>query len=375
MASQTAQLDRNRQIVRTSSLGIAANVLLATLKAAVGALTGSIAIVLDAVNNLSDALSSIITIVGACLALRPADHHHPYGHGRMEYLTAIVIASIILAAGVTSLRESIVAMLHPTAPSYDPVSLAIIMVTVGVKLALGHHFAAVGRRVASESLVASGIDATMDAAISSATVLAAILYLTLGIGTEAWLGAVISLIIIRSGMEMLRESLSKVLGERVDPEVAHKVKSTVEAIRGVRGAYDLFLHDYGPERMQGSVYVTVDETMTAAQIDALTKRVQEQVLLSCDVDLVAVGIYATNADGSEAAAMRSEVAHIVWAHEHVREMHGFYVDEGRRIVRFDVVIGFEDHDRDATCAAIVEECERAFPAYRFAVVLDSDVSD
>ncbi len=366
---------RDRQIVRTSLVGIAGNVVLAAFKAVIGLATGSIAIVLDAVNNLSDALSSLITIIGTRLAGRPADREHPFGYGRIEYLSAIVISAIVLSAGMTSLWESAKAVMHPTEPSYEPTSLLILVVAIVVKVALGRYFVMVGRRVSSDSLVASGTDATMDAAISTATVVAAVVYLVSGVGVEAWLGMLISLVIVKSGMEMLGETLSKVLGERVDGELSRSIKDVVESVEGVNGAYDLFLHDYGPDRMQGSVHIEVDESMTAAQIDALTKRIQERVMRECQVVLVAVGVYATNAEGTEAGRMRAEIARIVWSYEHVREMHGFYVDEEAKTVRFDVVIGYEDRNRAATRDAICAACEEAFPGYRFVVVLDSDVSD
>ncbi|MBP3894566.1 MAG: cation transporter [Atopobiaceae bacterium] len=375
MSDESVALDRERQIVRTSYIGIAGNVVLAAFKAAVGGLTGSIAIVLDAVNNLSDALSSLITIIGTRLASRPADRNHPFGYGRIEYMSAIVIASIVLAAGVTSLRESVTAIIEPSVPSYDMISILILVVAVIAKVILGRYFIGVGRRVSSDSLIASGTDATMDAAISSATVIAALLYLTLGISVEAWLGALISVVIIKSGIEMLQETLSKILGERVDAEVSRKVKEVVESFDGVGGAYDLFLYDYGPERMQGSIHIAVDENMTAAAIDALTKAIQERVIKECGVILVAVGVYATNAADSPAGIMRSNIANVVWSHEHVKEMHGFYVDEDKKSVRFDVVIGFEDPDRQATRDLIVEQCRQAYPDYEFTVFLDTDVSD
>ena len=366
---------RDQQIVRTSYVGIGGNVLLAALKAAIGVLTGSIAIALDAVNNLSDALSSLITIIGTKLASRPANRKHPFGYGRVEYLSAIIISAIVLTAGLTSLRESIVAIIHPSTPSYDLVSIVVLAIAVVVKVALGRYFIAAGKRLSSDSLIASGTDATMDAVISTATVVAAILYLTLGISIEAWIGAIISVVIIKSGFEMLSETLSKVLGERADSDLSRAIKETVESVDGVDGAYDLFLNDYGPERMQGSIHIAVNEAMTAAQIDSITKKIQEKVLRECGVIMVAVGIYAANDADSEAGQMRARIASMVWSHEHVKEMHGFYVDEQTKVVRFDVVVGFEDPDRSGTRDAIQRECEEAFPGYRFMIFLDSDVSD
>ena len=201
---------RGRTIVRTSLIGIFANVLLAGFKAVVGAASGSVAIVMDAVNNLSDAASSIITIVGTKLAGRPADKKHPFGYGRMEYLSAMVISLIVLYAGITSLQESVKKIIHPQTPEYTAVTLVIVAVAVLVKIVLGRFVKATGKRVNSDSLVNSGQDAIMDSVISASTLAAAAIYLTTNVSLEAWLGAVISAVIIKSGIDMLRETLSEI---------------------------------------------------------------------------------------------------------------------------------------------------------------------
>ena len=200
---------RGRTIVRTSLIGIFANVLLAGFKAVVGAASGSVAIVMDAVNNLSDAASSIITIVGTKLAGRPADKKHPFGYGRMEYLSAMVISLIVLYAGITSLQESVKKIIHPQTPEYTAVTLVIVAVAVLVKIVLGRFVKATGKRVNSDSLVNSGQDAIMDSVISASTLAAAAIYLTTNVSLEAWLGAAISAVIIKSGIDMLRETLSE----------------------------------------------------------------------------------------------------------------------------------------------------------------------
>ncbi|WP_083558153.1 cation diffusion facilitator family transporter [Olsenella phocaeensis] len=368
--------ERDRIIVRASELAIAGNVVLAAFKAVVGALTGSIAIALDAVNNLSDALSSLITIIGTRLASRPADRRHPFGYGRVEYLSAIVIAAIVLAAGASSLKESVASILDPATPDYSATSLAIVAAAVVAKLLMGRHARSVGRRVSSDALVASGTDASMDAAISATTLAAAFVHLATGARLEGWLGALISVIIFKSGVSMLRETLSKVLGERVDAGVSRRVKEAVESVDGVRGAYDLLLSDYGPQRLQGSVHVEVDDRLAAPQIDALSRAIQSRAFERCGVILTTVGIYATNDSGSEALRdLREGVERIVWSHEHVAQMHGFYANEERHTALFDVIVDFDDPDRMGTYEAIRAECSEAYPDWSFTVGLDSDVSD
>lgn len=371
-----SEADRKAAIVRVSLIGIVANVALAAFKAIVGILSHSIAIVLDAVNNLSDAASSIVTIIGTRLAGKRPDREHPFGHGRAEYLTTIVVATIVLWAGLTSLSESVERILHPETPSYEPIMLVIVAVAVLVKLMLGRYVKSEGVRLNADVLVASGEDALMDAVISASTLVAALIYLTLGISLEAWLGAVISLVIIKAGIEMLREAISKILGERIDSEVARSVKDAACAVDGVRGAYDLILTDYGPQRLQGSVHVEVDERLTAPEIDRLTRKIQLNVLRETGVILHTVGIYSTNADDdNEVAFIRAALEELIEQEEHVLQLHGLYVDQEKRTVSFDLVVSFDAPDRSAVVDRVASQMRERFPDYRFTVVLDSDISD
>ena len=247
--------NRSKIIVRTSITGIVANVFLAAFKAVIGALTHSIAIVLDAVNNISDAGSSLITIIGTKLAGRQPDKKHPFGYGRIEYLSAMLISVIVLYAGITSFVESVKKIIKPATPDYNFVSLIIVGVAVAVKIVLGRYVKSVGEKVNSDSLINSGEDATLDSVISASTLVAAIIFMVTGLSLEAWLGAVISLVIIKSGIEMLKDTMSRILGERSDPELAASIKNTVTEFDGVQGAYDLVLNNYGPDAWNGSIHI------------------------------------------------------------------------------------------------------------------------
>lgn len=366
---------RNKEIVRISMLGILANVALAGLKAIVGILSHSIAITLDAVNNLSDAASSGITILGTKLASKEPDWHHPYGHGRYEYLTTMVVAGIVLWAGLTSLWEATEGIIEPQVPTYSATGLAIIAVAVIVKLLIGSHFVSAGRRLESGSLTASGEDARFDAIISAATLVAAAIYLLSGISLEAWLGAAISLVIIRSGIEILREALNKVLGERVDDELARDIKDTICSVDGVRGAYDLILNDYGPQRLSGSVHIEVDETIDAREVDRITREIQADVLERHGVVLHTIGIYSTNtAEDSEEQAIQAALQQIVDESPYILQTHGLYVDVSEQRATFDLVMSFETPDSDAVRQTVLDELRRRFPGYAFMIVLDADIS-
>ena len=368
-------MDRSKVIVRTSILGILANLLLAGFKAAVGLLSNSIAVIMDAVNNLSDALSSVITIIGTKLAGRKPDKKHPYGHGRTEYITATIIAVIVLYAGVTSLVESVKKILHPESPDYSTVSLIIIAVAVAVKLALGFYVKKTGKAVNSDALVASGEDARNDAVISAATLAAALIFLISKgkISVEAWLAAVISVVILKSGFDMLRQTLSRIVGERVDSEISLAGKKTVTEFPEVQGAYDLILHNYGPDLLIGSVHIEVPDTMTAGRLDQLERDITDKVAAEHGVILTGISIYSVNTTDDVVARAREDIRRRVMAHEHVLQMHGFHMHDDE--IRFDLVVGFEAPDRKEIHNAVCREIKEAYPDYRVYIALDSDISD
>ena len=369
------EASREKTIVMTSVIGIVANVFLAGFKAAIGLMTHSIAIVLDAVNNISDAGSSLITIVGTKLAGREPDKKHPFGYGRIEYLSAMIISVIVLYAGITSFVESVKQIIHPETPDYSAVSLIIVAVAVVVKILLGRYVKNVGVRVHSDSLINSGEDATLDSVISASTLLAAGIFLIFHISLEAWLGAIISAVIIKSGIEMLRDTISRILGERNDAELAKSIQQTVTGFPDVQGAYDLVLNNYGPDTWNGSIHIEVPDTYSADRLDELLREIQMAVFKEHRVILTAIGVYAVNTKDEETIAAREKVREIVFAHPYVRQMHGFYLIKDRKIMRFDLVISFDAKDRRAVYNEAVADVQRAFPDYQLQAAMDSDFAE
>ncbi|WP_026507658.1 cation diffusion facilitator family transporter [Butyrivibrio sp. MC2013] len=374
MDIKNAKINRQRIIVQTSVIGIMANVALAAFKATVGILSNSISVLLDAVNNLSDALSSVITIIGTKLADKKPDKKHPLGHGRIEYLTAMIVAAIILYAGLTSFIESVKKIMDPALPDYKPVSLIIIAVAVVVKIVLGYYVKKKGQEVNSSSLIASGSDASFDAIISASVLASAIIYLITGIPLEAYVGIMISCFIIKAGYEMMSETVSDILGNRPDAAFAKAIKATVCEDPQVHGAFDLFLYNYGPDRNYGSIHIEVDDTLTAAELDAIERRVQASVFLKHGVILTGVGIYSRNTQNNEIAEVRNKVLEKVMSHDYSMQFHGFYVDFENKYMSFDVVLSF-DCDRDRALSQIMGEIEDMFPGYTVDVQGDLDMSD
>ncbi len=368
-------LSRDKIIICTSVIGILANVFLSGFKAVIGLLTHSIAIVMDAVNNLTDAASSLITIIGTKLAAKEPDKEHPFGHGRAEYLSAMVIAVLVLYAGVTSLIESIKKIITPKKPEYTVVALVIVAVAVVVKIVLGRYVKAMGEKTNSDALVNSGQDATMDSVISASTLVAAVIFQVSGLSLEAWLGAIISIIIIKSGIDMLRETISQLLGERIDRELALAIKETVTSFPDVQGAYDLILNNYGPNAFNGSVHVEVPDTYTAYDLDDLLRQITIAVFEKHNVILTAIGVYSVNTKNDFAAKVRDDVSKIVFQNEYVLQMHGFYLNEEKKTIRFDVVVSFDAPDRKEVYQNIVKEVNKKYPDYTLQIALDTDFSD
>ena len=373
--AKSSQANRDKIIVRTSVIGILANVFLAAFKAVIGLTSNSIAIVMDAVNNLSDAASSIITIVGTKLAGREPNREHPFGYGRVEYLSAMVISLLVLYAGITAFVESAKKIVNPDIPDYSTVGLVIVAVAVVVKIVLGRYVKSVGEKVHSDSLVNSGVDATLDAIISASTLVAAVIFIAFGVSLEAWLGAIIALVIVKSGIDMLRETLSKILGERADAQLARDIKATVCDYPEVNGAYDLVLHNYGPDAYNGSVHIEIPDTMTADEIDQLTRKITIDVYLKHAVLLTAIGVYSLNTKDPETATARETVAQIAAGVPHILQMHGFYLDKAAKTLRFDVVVSFAAEDRRAVYQQVYNQVQEAFPEYTLQVAMDTDFSE
>ncbi len=369
------QVSREKTIIKTSIIGIIANVFLAGFKAVIGLMTNSIAIVLDAVNNISDAGSSLITIVGTRLAGKEPDKKHPFGYGRIEYLSAMIISVIVLYAGITSFTESVKQIIHPETPDYNAVSLIIVAVAVVVKIVLGRYVKSVGERVNSDSLINSGEDATLDSIISASTLVAAGIFLIFHVSLEAWLGAIISVVIIKSGIEMLKDTISQILGERNDVELSKAIRNTVVSFPDVQGAYDLVLNNYGPDTWNGSIHIEVPDTYTANQLDLLIRNIQLEVYREHHVILTAVGVYSVNTKDEDIIEARNKVGKIVFSHPHVKQMHGFYLVKEEKTMRFDIVVSFDAADRKALYEEVVSDVQKAFPDYTLQVAMDTDFSE
>lgn len=364
-------VNRQKRIIRVSLIGVATNILLAGFKLLVGVVSGSIAIILDAVNNLTDVCSSVVTIVGAKLAGRLRDSEHPYGHGRSEYLAAMVVGLIVFLAGVMALTEAVPKIFSPELADYSWATITVVTAAVAVKIILGQYTKRAGEKLDSTSLVASGIDAMFDALISLATLVGIAVTMAFRVSIDGLLGVVIAALIIKTSLEILGEAAADILGRGVDPDLAHQIRELVRGFPGVKGAYDLDIHNYGPAEYVGSVYIEVADRMTAGEIDQLSRRIVEQVRRKYQVDLT-VGIYAENSDTKVRRQVRRRLEQLVAEHAEVRQMHGFYIDEKTKVVAFDLIIDCRCAEPARLKDLLVRELKREYPGFRYQVKLDLD---
>lgn len=365
---------RDKVIIRTSIIGILTNVFLASFKAVIGLISNSIAVTLDAVNNLSDALSSIITIVGTKLAGKLPDKKHPLGHGRIEYLSAMIVSGIVLYAGITSTVESVKKIIHPEKPDYSVISLVFITVAVIVKIILGRYVKTKGEQVNSGSLIASGSDAMFDAILSASVLASAIIFMLSGFSLEAYVGLIISGFIIKAGIEMMIETINDILGVRVDKEKTDKIKNLLTEEPYVRGAYDLIMYNYGPDKYFASVHLELPDTMTAREIDKLTRKLEKKVYKETGVVLAGVGLYSYNTGNDEASEIQKDVRERVMSHDWAIQLHGFYIEVERKEITFDVVMSFDIKPHEGI-KVIYDELKEAYPEYDIQIRPDVDISD
>ncbi|MBF0980982.1 MAG: cation transporter [Clostridiales bacterium] len=373
-SSKSEFLDRQKVIVKTSLIGIVTNVLLGVFKAVLGLLSNSIAITLDAVNNLSDALSSVITIIGIKLGSKKPDKNHPLGHGRVEYISAMLVSAIVLYAGLTSIIESVKQIIHPKQVHYSYVFLAFIVVAIIVKLILGAYVKKKGEKVNSGALVASGADASFDAILSASVLACAIIFIIWGISLEAYVGVIISIFIIKAGIEMMLETLDDIIGKREDAEISGYIREILESEEEVRGAYDLHLFNYGPNKYYGSVHLELADTMTVQEVDVLTRKLQLEIYMKTGVIMTGIGVYSYNTTDGEAAKVQNEIQKIVMSHDWALQIHGFYLNEEEKTITFDVVVSF-DIDHGEARKILESEIAKVYSEYDLKIVTDIDVTD
>lgn len=277
---EAAATTKGRQAVgmRASVVGIALNTLLCAAKAAIGLAAGSISIVADAVNNLSDAASNIISLLGFKLASKPADAGHPYGHGRYEYLAGLSVAVLVLVVGVELARGSIEKLLNPAPVEYSAMLVAVLLLSIAVKLWMMLFNAQVGKEIDSGVLAAASVDSRNDVITTAAVLAAAGISYFSGLELDGWVGLAVAAFILWSGVELIRDAIDPLLGKPADPETIKLIENKMLSYKGILGIHDLIVHDYGPGRVFASIHAEVDSAVDILTSHELIDAIEQDFL-------------------------------------------------------------------------------------------------
>ena len=366
-------MERDKKIVKISILGIIVNVILVVFKMIVGLLANSIAVILDAINNLSDALSSIITIIGTKLAGKKPDKKHPYGYGRIEYISSVIIAIIVLFAAITSFKESAEKIIKPENTNYTIFSLIIILSTVFVKYFFGRYVKKEGEKLKSSSLIASGTDAISDSFLSASTLLAAIISYFFKVALEGYLGIIISVVILKSAIEILKETINDMIGVRADTDLTNKIKNKILKYEKVEGVYDLIIHNYGPNNIIATAHIQLDDEITAKEIHGITRNITMDIYKDYGI-IITIGIYASN-DKGEYKNVKMHIQKLIKEYPNIIQMHGFYVDEEKKQISFDIIFNFDEKNQELITEKIKKDMKTKYPKYSYNIIIDTDFSD
>lgn len=358
---------------RAGQVGIGVNLLLFAVKLAIGLISGAISIVADALNNLSDAGSSLVMLLGFRIAARPADPEHPFGHGRVEYLTGLFVAVVILFVGFQLLQSSVVKILHPEDLAVDWVTGGVLLLSVFGKLALAHFYQIVGDRIQSAAIRAAAADSRSDCLATAAVLLSLILYVGTGWNVDGAAGVFVALFILYSGWEAVKSTAQPLMGEAPDPALVSAIKKFVLATPPIIGVHDLIIHDYGPGRVFVSLHAEVPgnmEIMAAhTAIDALEQRLEEHFHVEVTVHMDPVLL-----DDPETNRLRLLTDNIVQAIEPTLTTHDFRLTttaEGGRNFIFDVVVPYGVPLSDEEIAhAVGEQLKALNPHYQAVIHFD-----
>ena len=364
-------MKREKEIIKVSVYGILVNLVLVGFKATVGLIAGSISIVLDAVNNLTDAMSSIVTIVGVKLSQKRPDTKHPFGYGRIEYFSALVVAIIVLAAGLIAFEESVEKIITPEEADYSVISLVIVGVAVLVKFFFGRYVKSKGEKLNSGSLKASGIDAISDSALSLSVLVGALISFFWHISLEGYIGVVIAIVIIKTSIEILMDAINDLIGTQTDAELNLKIKKIIGSFDAVQGVYDLALHNYGPNKKIATAHIQIGDELHTREIHRLSRQIETKVFEKCGV-ILTIGVYASNESGL-AKKIYSHVKEVLKNYDTLKQIHGFYLDEEYKVITFDLVFDFSEKEAEQKAKEIRKEVKKLYPEYKVYTILDTDL--
>ena len=339
---------RTRYGMLASVVGIFCNVLLFSVKLTIGLILSSLTVTADAFNNLSDAASSIISFIGVKMAGKPADAEHPFGHGRIEYIAALIVSFLVIEVGFTFFKSSISKILHPEEISFDLVPFVILILSILVKLWMAFFNNKLGKRIDSKVMLATAADSLGDVITTSATVLSIIICHFTSINVDAIAGLIVSAIVIWSGISIAKDTLEPLIGERVPAELYQKITDIVESYDGIVGTHDLIVHNYGPNRSMATIHAEVPNDINIDVSHEIIDKIERDVKKDLNILLV-IHMDPVEMRDEEVLSLREKTSRIVHALDPELNFHDFRVlkeNEQRNLI-FDLVIPDSYSEKDA----------------------------
>lgn len=339
---------RTRYGMLASVVGIFCNVLLFSVKLAIGLILSSLAVTADAFNNLSDAASSIISFVGVKMAGKPADAEHPFGHGRIEYIAALIVSFLVIEVGFTFFKSSISKIMHPEEITFDPVPFIILILSILVKLWMAFFNNKLGKRIDSKVMLATAADSLGDVITTSATVISIVICHFTSINVDAIAGLIVSGIVIWSGVSIAKDTLEPLIGQRVPSELYQKITDMVESYEGIVGAHDLIVHNYGPNRSMATIHAEVPNDVSIEASHEIIDRIERDAKKELNILLV-IHMDPVEMRDDEALELRDKTSHIVHALDPELHFHDFRVlkeNEQKNLI-FDLVVPDSYTEKDA----------------------------
>ena len=339
---------RTRYGMLASVVGIFCNVLLFSVKLAIGLILSSLAVTADAFNNLSDAASSIISFVGVKMAGKPADAEHPFGHGRIEYIAALIVSFLVIEVGFTFFKSSISKIMHPEEITFDPVPFIILILSILVKLWMAFFNNKLGKRIDSKVMLATAADSLGDVITTSATVISIVICHFTSINVDAIAGLIVSGIVIWSGVSIAKDTLEPLIGQRVPSELYQKITDMVESYEGIVGAHDLIVHNYGPNRSMATIHAEVPNDVSIEASHEIIDRIERDAKKELNILLV-IHMDPVEMRDEEVLELRDKTYHIVHALDPELHFHDFRVlkeNEQKNLI-FDLVVPDSYTEKDA----------------------------
>ena len=361
-----------------SVVGIFCNVLLFAAKAVIGLLMHSISVTADAFNNLSDAASSVIGLIGVKMAGKPADSEHPFGHGRMEYITALVVSFLVIEVGFTFFKDAIGRIREPQHMEFSMVSVLILLLSICVKLWMSFFNRKLGKRIDSKVMLATAADAIGDVITTAATVFSLLFFYFTGWNIDGFIGLCVSLVVMWAGIGIVRDTLKPLLGEAIDPADYKKISGFVESYDGIVGSHDLIVHNYGPGRSMASIHAEVPNDVDIEESHEIIDRIEREAIKKLGIFLV-IHMDPIETKDAQVLAIRKQVTEILDAVDQKVSIHDFRMVDGKEQINliFDMVVPYEyDDQKEEELRRTVEKLLHiADPRYQCVITVERSYID